>query len=1374
MNAPSPIPSRMLRASAAAVRWMLWLLLGAWLLLAVAWGALHVWIVPRIDEMRPALELEAGRALGVPVRIGAISARSEGLIPSFELRDVRLLDPQGRTALHLPMVVGALSPHSLWNLGFEQLYIAKPTLDVRRARDGRIFVAGLDFSRAENGSEASDWLFGQGEFVIEGGTLQWTDELRQAPTLELTQVRLVLRNNGRRHAVRLDATPPHAWGSPFTIAGIFREPFLTVPGNHGWQHWVGQLHADFGTVDLAQLRRHAPVTIGVASGRGQLRAWADLDRGQVVGGVVDVVASDVHVTLEPGLEPLSLRSASGRIGGQRDTEGFRVETENLQFLTDSGLRWPGGALQFTWAEPRGTAPGRGELRADRIELAALAHVATRLPLGTATLAMLEAYAPKGVVEGLQASWQGNGLEVGTYDVKGRARGLAIAARSAADGVGTPGVRGASVDFNMNQAGGRTRVTIENGALDFPGVFEESVVPVDSLQADLQWRLDGAEMNVTVDGLKFSNADAQGEGQGRWRTGDARAGKPGRFPGVLDLQGSLGRADGARVWRYLPLGVPKEARDYVHQSVKSGQSTGTKFRVKGDLRDFPFVDAKTGQFLITAQVRNVHYAYAPQPAQGPEAWPALNDVAGELVFQGNGMQIKGVTGHVVAGPRLQVKAEARIPNFNASEVNVAGRIQGPLAEALGVVSGSAIAGLAQNALSKTTGTGSVDVDLGLQLPLQSLARSQVRGTVTLGGNDVQLSPETPALARARGAVTFSERGFQLVGMQARALGGDVRLEGGARANPPPGEPAVTVRAQGTLTAEGLRQARELGFVSRLARDFAGSTSYTLALGFRGSRADVSVTSSLQGLALNLPAPLAKPADAVLPLRFDNALTRESTLPGAQRQLDVLSLELGRLGSVAYVRDVTDEEPRVLRGAIGIGLASGESAVMPEEGVQANVQLVNVNVDAWEALLARASGNEGAPAAAPAAQGADAGVTSPYLPTVIALRARSLAVEGRTLHNVVVGGSRDGRMWRANVDAEELSGYVEYRQAQGASSGRVHARLARVAIGAATASQVETLLEQPGSIPALDVVVDDFELKGRKLGRLEIDAVNRGAATVAREGGVREWRLNKLSLQMPEATFTASGNWAATGNAPAPVVRPAGRAGADGRRTVMKFNLDIRDGGELLTRMGMRGTVRRARGAMEGTLAWMGSPLALDYPTLTGNFRIDVAGGQFLRAEPGMAKLLGVLSLQALPRRLALDFRDVFSEGFTFDFVRGDVLVDQGMASTNNLQMKGVNAAVLMEGRADIARETQDLKVVVVPEINAGTASLVAVAINPAVGLGSFLAQLVLREPLIRAATQEFHVEGTWTDPKVTKVDRSSAALPAQTAAEPASIAPAITR
>jgi uncharacterized protein (TIGR02099 family) len=1362
MNAP-PVPSRSLKTFAAAVKWSLWLLLAAWLVLALAWGALHGWIVPRIGEFRPALEAQATRVLGVQVRIGGISARSEGLIPTFELRDVVLHDPQGRAALRLPLVVAGLSPRSAWNFGFEQLYIDRPELAIRRAADGRIFVAGLDFSRASaNDGRAADWLFRQPEFIIMGGTLHWTDELRGAPPLALREVQLVLRNRSRQHGVRLEATPPADWGARFALTGMFRQPFLSA--GSGWQSWVGQLHADFGTIDLAQLRRHADLGVEIGQGRGRMRAWVDVDRGLVTGAVADVGLSDVSAVLGPGLEPLALQQVSGRLGGKRLPGGFSFETQALQFVTDKGQRWPGGNVALSWTAATARQPAQGTLQADRLDLGALSAIATRLPLSTGTHATLQAFAPAGLVESLQARWQGEPGAVRSYEARGRASGLHVAARPGPRGeAGTPGVAGAAIDFDFNQSGGKARLAIANGQLDFPGVFEERAIPVDSLAGEVQWQREGGKLALNVNSLKFSNADAQGEAQGSWRSGDALAGGVGH-PGVLDLQGSLARADGTRVWRYLPLGVNAGARGYVRDAVTAGVATGARFRVKGDLRHFPFADGKQGQFLVTAQVRDVTFAYVPRSlAKDGEAWPPLVQLAAELQFQGNGMRIKGATGSFQGAQRLQVQADASIERFDRSEVAVQGRVRGPLAESLAVVNAAPLSGWMNHALAQATGSGGADLDLALHLPLAAMARSQVQGTVTLPGNDVQITPDSPLLARARGVVSFSDKGFQVLGAQARALGGDVRIEGGTRAPAAGAEaPAVLLRAQGTATAEGLRQARELGYLSRLARDFTGSTPYQLALGFRGGRAEVQVTSTLQGLAFNLPPPLAKPAEQALPLRYENAAVREGA-PGA-RPLDTLSIQIGQLASIQYLRDVGGPEPQVLRGAIGVGLAPGETVAMPEEGVLANVQLGTVRLDPWEDVIARAAG---APAATPADapwRGGDGGAAGSYLPTVLAIRAKELSADGRTLHNVVVGGSREGRTWRANVDADELNGYVEYREPFNVGAGRLHARLARLSIAAAAAGEVEALLEQPGSIPALDIVVEDFELKGRKLGRLEIAATNRGAWAVARDGGVREWRLDKLALTTPEASFTASGNWAALGAQPAAPGGPRPpRPVAEQRRTAMKFQLNIADAGALLARFGMAGVVRRGRGAMEGNVAWLGSPLAFDYPSLTGNFKVNLEAGQFLRADPGLAKLLGVLSLQSLPRRLVLDFRDVFSEGFLFDFVRGDVAIEQGIASTNNLQMKGVTAAVLMEGRADIARETQDLKVVVVPEINAGTASLVFTVINPAIGLGSFLAQMFLSQPLSRAATQEFHIDGTWSDPRVTRIGR--AGEPAQAAGVP---------
>lgn len=1380
---PSTHPTRLLKLVAGLARWSLGLLLAFWLLLTIAWGALHGWIVPRIGEFRPQLEAQAARALGVPVRIGAIAAHTEGLIPSIELSDVALLDAAGRSALRLPRVVVALSPRSLLQGGFEQLYIEEPELDVRRTPDGRIQVAGLDFS-AQPGEDnaAADWLFSQGEVLIRGGMLRWTDEQRGAPELALEKVDLLLRNGNWHHHMRLDATPPVAWGDRFTVVGLFRAPLLRA-GDGNWKHWNGQLFANFARVDVSRLRHHADVGIEVAQGRGALRAWADVQRGQIVGGTADLALADVDATLGPGLQALVLPSIQGRLGGRRLNGGFEFSTQALQFQTDDGLRWPGGNVRLVHTAAAGKAPAQGEFRADRLDLAALAQIASRLPLGTTAHDALRNYAPEGLVDEIQATWKGPLENLQQYQVRGRIRGLALAGDTPGSTPTRLGLRGATVDVDMTQAGGKAALSIATGALVLPGVFEDPVLPLDRLSADVRWQLDGQRIAVQANDVQFANADAQGEARATWQTSDpAKVAHRSRFPGVLDLTGTLHRADGTRVHRYLPLSIPAESRHYVRDSVVAGSASNVQFRVKGDLQHLPFDDPKQGEFRIAARVKDVTYAYVPsqlQPA-GTLPWPALTELGGELIFERSSMQVRGASGGFAGRPGLRLsKVDARIADLAHTVVSVNADARGPLPELLALMNTSPLGGMTGNALEQATGTGPADFRLRLTLPISDIAKSKVQGSVTLAGNELRITPDTPTLSRVRGVVQFTESGFSLNAVQAQALGGAVRLEGGMRAlpaNAPATESAVQLRAQGTATAEGLQQATQLGMLSQLARQATGSTPYAMTLAFRRGVPEVQVTTNLQGLAVALPAPLGKTAESSLPLRFEMQVARESLAGLTQQQVaagaaaapplrDQITLDLGTLGSATYVRDIGGPQARVLRGAIGIGLAAGESAPMPVQGVAANISQGKLDVDAWEDVLTQATGGAGSAAsagngavrhaAAPASARAGAGVAQEYLPTTLALRARELTLQGRTLHNVVAGALRDGTTWRANLDATELNGYLEYRQPDGAdnSNGRLFARLARVNMPQSDVNQVETLLdEQPGALPALDIVVDDFELRGKRLGRVEMEAQNRGG-----DGAQREWRLSKFNILAPEASLTANGNWAVLATAGSGPRVPE-------RRTVLNFKLDIRDSGDLLARMGMANVVRRGKGRMEGQVAWVGAPFSPDYRSMTGQINLNIESGQFLKADPGLAKLLGVLSLQSLPRRLTLDFRDVFSEGFAFDFVRGDVRIEQGVATTNNLQMKGVNAAVLMEGSANIDHETQDLRVVVVPEINAMTASLVATAINPVIGLGSFLAQVFLRGPLIEAATQEFRIDGTWTDPRVVRVPRRGrAAAPATEAA-----------
>ncbi|MGH8699637.1 MAG: YhdP family protein, partial [Burkholderiales bacterium] len=237
--------------------------------------------------------------------------------------------------------------------------------------------------------------------------------------------------------------------------------------------------------------------------------------------------------------------------------------------------------------------------------------------------------------------------------------------------------------------------------------------------------------------------------------------------------------------------------------------------------------------------------------------------------------------------------------------------------------------------------------------------------------------------------------------------------------------------------------------------------------------------------------------------------------------------------------------------------------------------------------------------------------------------------------------------------------------------------------------------------------------------------------------RDWRLERLLLTNPESTLTLDGVWQL---APA---RPLTR---------INLRLEASDIGKLLTRLGYPEGVRRGTAKLEGSLSWNGSPYELDYPTMTGTLALEAAKGQFVKLDPGIGKLLGVLSLQSLPQRLTLDFRDVFSEGFAFDEINGAVKIDHGNAATENFRVRGPAANIVMRGDVDLAHETQNLRVRITPKVTDSLAVAGALVGGPITGVAAYLAQKLLKDPFGQLAAFEYDVTGTWSEPTVKRVPR----------------------
>ncbi|WP_374594571.1 YhdP family protein, partial [Aquabacterium sp.] len=1387
-----------------------------------AWLALQFFIVPRIDEWRGTVERQATRALGVQVRIGQIAAQRDGLLPKVVLRNVRLIDEQGRDALSLPRVDvrlsgWALSPTSLVRLQLPLRYldIHGPQLEVRRDARGQLFVAGLPVSGHGDGSTSggADWLFSQSRVRVIDGQVRWIDEQRAAPPLDLQAVNLALRNGpslaGRRHELEFTATPPAEWGQSITLKADFAQPLvdtrlfdpkvtsptLTRPGD--WRTWHGSIELDLPRADVQTLRRHLDLPFELSSGAGSVQAsveWAD---NQLRGAAATVHLRNVRLRLAAHLEALALTRLDGRVAAHFDDERASVQADNLSFATDEGWAWPQGDFSLAWRTPAVGAAERaasrvpglrldaitgGELQVRQLDLAALNRLADRMPISDALRQQLHEFDPRGQIETLSWQWDNAAGGPRRYTARGRVRGLTLAARPVPNeptATGRPGIDRLDASFNASERGGQADVSVRNGSLTLPGVFDEPVLALREFDARLSWTITPAKqaglpprIEVRADRTRVVNDDVQGTLEATWATGDpTRHNGPATgawLPGTLQLDATISQGRATSVARYLPTTIPHETRAYLQDAIQAGELSDVRFKINGDLWDVPFRKGMPGEFVIRGNVRNAQLDYVParllhadsgRPAPG---WPAFTQLEGELVFDRDAMLIHRARARLgsVGSGRFEINnVEGHIDHLgHDATLVIDGLGKGPLPDALRLVQTTPLNGWTGHALGEASGDGPIDLSLGLTLRLTRIADSTVRGSVKLPGVSLRLIPEAPTMSNLRGKVDFTERGVTLQ-TTAGLLGGNATFDGGSQKD-------GSLRFVGTTsaTADGLRRyTSQLAAVQgdsgnggtpleRLATRLAGQTNARLALNIVHGQTEWQLTSNLAGLGLDLPAPFNKTADASLPLRVQLSPVANAGRDGARdpqrdAQRDVLRLEVGNLLQAQYLRDISGATARVLRGGIGVLQAARLPATA---GVDAQITLPQFDADAWLAVLRPAEVNrEGlrAPASGNATTG-NAANDNRYLPDSLTLRTRELKLDDRRFSGVTLNLTRPGTTaggggaWRAQVDADQVRGQIELRPNTRAGSRlddgtwRVQARLARLTVPASTPiTPAVSALANPAApatstptVPALDIVIDDLDWRGMKLGHVEIEADYRsGSGNASDSTGARFWRLSKFNISNPDAKLTATGQW---GTSAADVLATP-TAGAAPSRSSFDFKLDLVNAGNTLTRLGLAQTLRNGKGQLTGQLGWAGSPLSPAKGSLDGQMHINLEAGQFLRAEPGIAKLLGVLTLQSLPRRFLLDFRDVFAEGFAFDRVDGDVTLTRGVATTRNLRTKGVQALVLMEGQADLQHETQDLHVWIVPEINAGAASLAYAAINPVVGLGTFVAQYLLRKPLAEA-------------------------------------------
>lgn len=1343
----------------------------AYFVFAALFLLLRYGVLPNVERYKPEIEQAVSQKIGRQIRFATLNTSWHGLNPQLALSNLVIQDQQGKDALVLPQVNAAVSWWSLavLQLRFAKIEILHPSLQVRRTLNGSVEIAGFPIASQAVGAEDEaglNWLLNQQEISIRDGKIAWDDETRSNPILNLSGVNLVVKSHWYKHQFVFQAKPPAQLAAPVDVRGDFSQSAFARK-KMDRAAWSGDLYFDLRQADLPAIHHYVEFPVKLDKGLGSLRSWLRLEKGRLADFTADVRLLDVLGKFRKDLPVLDMAQVSGRIvASERALQntkylpaflgqsGHSLALVNFSMQTRDGLVLPATTLKETFTPGENGQGEKVELYAKSLDLHSLANFAEHLPIPVEQRRILIDVAPKGVLKEFTARWQGNFPEISSYSIKGQFSNLEmqpqkaqlgrpklgkIPAKAAVPAI--PGFENLSGAIDANDKGGSFTLDSTDLALQLPSYFVDPVMPFKRLQMQARWQFEtGDKLNFQVKQMDFQQDAAEGSLSGKHVIFMG----PGQQDlGELDIVGRINGFDVKTINRYIPEHTPDRLRAWLSSALLDGVANDVTLKLKGRLADFPFdqknglkakKDAEQGEFVVKGNLQNGKLNYLPNVyAKDGIApfWPVIDSIKGSFIFERGRMEIRGDTASTNGMALSKVKAV--IPDLldHNPVLQIDGLANGNFQGMVNYVKASPVDDWIGNFFHDTVATGNAQLSLKLNLPLHSLHESKVYGSIQLNGVDTYLQPDLPLLSALTGRVDFNEVGLSLNNVKASMLGGAVFGNGGTQK-----DGSIKIKLDGVASGEGIKKHFvDFGLgLGQVLDGLSGESHYSTQINVKRHQTEVIVESTLQGLGVNLPAPLDKAMSTAMPLRFE--ITPEMA-GDANEARDQIKLSVGsRLNAIYQRKKTSDKNAKwnVQRAAISVNAP----AVLPESGLSVFLDTKALNIDEWQRILETASTvSTGSPTPK---MGMNEGKPRPDIaqyvePSAFSVLTDELFVFGKKIDKIVLGASNQSGLWQANLDSKQASGFVTWNGlGTPQNGGHILARLSRLMIPKSAASDVGDLLEGKNTtkqIPSLDIHVDNFELFDKKLGRLELFASN------ALSSSGREWSIDKLHLKNEDADLSASGKWLSKSN---------------DSQTNLNYVLEISNAGKLLDRLDFNEILRGGKGRLEGDVQWTGLPFDLDIPSMSGSLQLKLSAGQFLKVDPGVGKLLGVLSMQSLPRRFTLDFRDVFSEGFAFDGISGTAQIQHGVAKTDNLKMNSVNATVLMEGSADIAKESQDLHVAVIPDFNAGAASVVyGIAVNPMIGLGTFLAQLFFRDPLKRAFTYEYQISGPWKNPIVAKIE-----------------------
>ena len=897
--------------------------------------------------------------------------------------------------------------------------------------------------------------------------------------------------------------------------------------------------------------------------------------------------------------------------------------------------------------------------------------------------VLDELRPDGVVRNMQATLSDIDTDAMRYAVAADLDKFGIAAHE-----NIPGVRGFTGSVRADHSSGLLEIKSDYMSLSLPAWLNDPV-DIDAASGTVIWRRSGRRTTILSDSISIRNSVFESRS-------DIEIVINGDDSPVIDLASTWSIDDLNAAKRYIPQSILKpKLYTWFQNALVSGQIPRGTTRFFGPLDKFPF-DGGEGRMLIEASVRNTTLKYLPR-------FPAAE--INELEVMLENVRLFTDSNSSVNSGNSVVDAIVEIPDLRRPVLTIDAYSTGTLETIRAFSANSPIGAVFGGQLDRVTVSGDASIAFDLVVPLLDAKAYEFTARVQSSNGSLAIEGLNPPITDLSGAVTIEKDRISSESLGGRFLDEPVIID---LMNTSPNDPdyKIVAHATGAATAKGIVE--DLGFP--LAGRLNGRTNYTVDIFFPRGQTEtpapvsIRVRSDLSGMSLDLPMPFTKPAQEAR--GFSGEL---NFMPGGERIESRGKTDGAFAWNIVFVKE--DDAWDFDRGTLVLG--DGPMSEPDVRGLHIRGQAREISLENW-LQLSRQDVEQ---------LGAAERIRS------IELDVANLYVLGQHLQDHRVRVDRSARDWLVQINGEMVAGSIFVPYDFKADRALVLDMERLILPGDGTeADGVQdddfTTID-PRGLPSISVKAAEFGLGDRMFGALEAEIKRTPEGLVA----------DSIIARDPTFEIVGNGRWVVDADDPS------------GFRTFITASLTSSDVVQTMQRLDYQpGIVSDAMGILLD-LSWSGGPRMNFMSSLDGDVQVRFGSGQLVEVEPGAGRMFGLMSIAALPRRLSLDFSDVFERGFGFDKIEGKFRLDDGVAYTCDLALEGPAAAIAIVGRANLVERDYDQTAVVSASVGNALPVAAALVAGPQVAAALLLFSQIFKEPLQDIGQVYYSVTGSWDEPVV---------------------------